>query len=541
MKKTASRCLAATLAFLLGIDSAAACRWMRSGGCAPSSGFAAPAYAAPAYPAAACCPPVATSCCPPLEPGFGCEVVVSSGCGCESTVVSGSTVVQESSAPTHYDTYDANPTPTPADPPEPTQVFEPAPTPAPFGDGFRSDTAVTENAAPSEAWDAGLDQQADDGFAEQGATFNPEPVEELPPAEPTLATQPEVQPLEAPADDDLFGDDAGFDDAGFGDEPVQEPMPEDTLFDAPAEEAQPEAPADDLFGDEPMEEESGDLFGDDAGFGEDAPAEEPMPADDLFGDDAGFGEEAPADEAPAADDLFGDGGFAEEAPIEEAPAEGDLFGGDADFAEEAPAEAAPAEDDLFGDGGFGDEAPAEEMPAEDNLFGDDAGYDDGGFGEEAPAEEAPAEAPADESGDDLFDFGGGDDLFGEEPADAGDAPAEEEAGADLFDFGAVLNEPGGTQSAQDRTWVDNTGRFSTVGSLLAIDGNAVRLSKPTGAVATVPLGRLSQADLEFVSRQAMAMSEAREWAIAHGVRPDADAPKQAKSNDSVVPLRTAQL
>ncbi|CAN0349276.1 unnamed protein product, partial [Ectocarpus sp. 4 AP-2014] len=232
-----------------------------------------------------------------------------------------------------------------------------------------------------------------------------------------------------------------------------------------------------------MEEEAGDLFGDDAGFGEEAPAEEPMPADDLFGDDAGFGEEAPAEEAPASDDLFGDGGFAEEAPMEEAP----------------------AEDDLFGDGGFGEEDPADEMPAEDNLFGDDAGFDDGGFGEEAPAEEAPAAAPADDSGDDLFDFDGGDDLFGEEPADAGDAPADDEAEANLFDFGAVLNEPGGTQSAQNRTWVDNTGRFSTVGSLLAIDGNAVRLTKPTGAVATVPLGRLSQADLEFVSRQAMAM------------------------------------
>lgn len=523
MKKTASRYLAATLALLLGIDSAAACRWMRSGGCAPS-----PVYAAAYDP---CCPPVVTSCCPPVETCCDSGVVVSAGCGWESSSVGSSSVTHESAAPTQYGTYNANPTPTPAAPPEPTQVYESAPTPAAFGDGFRSDTAVTESAAPSEAWDAGLDQQPNDGFAEQGATFSPGPAEELPPAEPTLAPQPEVQQLEAPADNNLFGDDAGFDDVGFGEEAVQEPMAADTFFDPPAEEVLPEAPADNLFGNEPMEDGSDDLFGDDAGFDavEEAPAEEPMPADagDLFGE-----EPAPVEEPMPEDNLFGDdAGFGEEAPVEEAPAEDDLFGDDAGFAEEAPVEAAPAEDDLFGDGGF-----AEEAPAEDDLFG-------GGFGEEAPAEEAPAaaEAPADESGDDLFNYDEGDDLFDNEPADAGDAPADDEAGADLFDFGAVLHEPGGAQSAQDRTWVDNTGRFSTVGRLLAIDGSSVRLAKPTGGVATVPLGRLSQADLEFVSRQAMAMSQARDWAIAHGVRPDADAPKQAKRSDIVAPLRTAQL
>lgn len=415
---------------------------------------------------------------------------VDTGCGC-----GGSTAVQEIASPAPLGHYHPIAEPTVAAPPVPTPVYESAPTPA-FGNGFRSDEPEVAADPPSDAWDAGLDQPNQ---------VEPTVAESLPPAEP--APMPEPQP-EANDADDLFG-------GGF------EPEPQPTE----------EMPADDLFGDEPVAQEPEQAFDDEPMFGdepsfEEQPAfgDEPAEGDDLFGEPA---EEAPFDDAPmneGTDDLFGEEPMPEE-PAAEEPQD-DLFGG---FGEEEaadtfdepapPAEEPVGEEDLFG--GFGDEpeAPAENMappaeePAEDDLFG--------GFGE-----------------DEADDFGG-DDLFDAAPEDA--APADQEAEDDLFDFGSILREPGGVQSVVDRTWVDNTGRFSTVGRLIAVDGGTVRLAKPGGGIATVPLGRLSQSDLQFVSRQAMAQIEARDWAIAHGVQPEADAPKQAKAADRVAPLRTAQL
>lgn len=396
--------------------------------------------------------------------------------------------------------------PTPAMPPEQTEVYESAP-PVVFGGDFRSDNpAPTETAAPSDDWDAGIEEPAEEMVAE-----------ELPPA-PNDDRFGDDSPAEEPADD-LFADEAPMEepeaeepaDDLFGAEPADE---SDDLFGEPMDDPTDDQPADDLFGAEPMNEpapaeESGDdLFGDapaaeeveeaDDLFGSDEPAADDFGADDTSGDDL-FGEprEEPAAEEPASDDLFGE--ESEESTFEDAA--DDLFG---DPPAEEPADSAPA-DDLFGDEGFEEAMPADE--AADDLFGDE--------GLDAPAaEEAPTEdTPAEESQEDAFD-----DLFGS--------------------FGAVLREPGGVESAMDRTWVDNTGRFSTVGRLIAIDADAVRLEKQSGALATVPLARLSQGDLEFVSRQSLAQHQVREAMIARGTRPAAGQPKQASN---AAPLRTAQL
>lgn len=52
-----------------------------------------------------------------------------------------------------------------------------------------------------------------------------------------------------------------------------------------------------------------------------------------------------------------------------------------------------------------------------------------------------------------------------------------------------------------RRWVDNTGEFSVNARLAAIGEGLVRLFKEDGRYCTVPMGRLSQADVAYVELQ----------------------------------------
>jgi hypothetical protein len=49
-----------------------------------------------------------------------------------------------------------------------------------------------------------------------------------------------------------------------------------------------------------------------------------------------------------------------------------------------------------------------------------------------------------------------------------------------------------------RQWVDNTGEYKVKGRLILILDGKVRLLKETGRTTTVPLGRLSPADRQYV-------------------------------------------
>ena len=146
-------------------------------------------------------------------------------------------------------------------------------------------------------------------------------------------------------------------------------------------------------------------------------------------------------------------------------------------------------DDLFGD--LDDEEPAIKAPADDSddLFpADDAGDDD-----LFPADDE--EAPADESDDDL------DDLFGKKNRDVNRQNAA-----------ATVNKSDATQAVQVsetttpfRSWIDNTGRYKTIGRLVNISETHVRLLKDNGRFSTVPKRRLSQNDLDYVERMAKKM------------------------------------
>ncbi|MDG2222327.1 MAG: SHD1 domain-containing protein [Rubripirellula sp.] len=198
--------------------------------------------------------------------------------------------------------------------------------------------------------------------------------------------------------------------------------------------------------------------------------------------------EAPAVEEPAV-----------EAPAVEEPAVEEP-------AVEEPAAAEPSVDDLFGT--EAPAAPAEEPVAEPSV--DDL------FGTETPTEEAVGEEPS------------VDDLFG--PADSGDAdlketPADEDAAEidDIFGQHQTIESeiqvqamPVSTATAtiqvgaanshrvvslddtRSRTWIDNTGQFSTNGRLIEIQANTVRLLKDNGRTCTVSHERLCSADAVYV-------------------------------------------
>jgi hypothetical protein len=181
------------------------------------------------------------------------------------------------------------------------------------------------------------------------------------------------------------------------------------------------------------------------------------------------------------DDLFGTEAPAEEAPAAE-PSVDDLFGTEAP-AEEAPA-AEPSVDDLFGTEAPAEEAPAEE-PSVDDLFGP-ADSDDAKT-KETPTDEAAAEI---------------DDIFGQHRA----IESESQVQAMPVSTAAGTIEVGATNShrvvsfedTRSRTWVDNTGQFSTNGRLIEIQANAVRLLKDNGRTCTVSYERLCPADAAYV-------------------------------------------
>ena len=192
-----------------------------------------------------------------------------------------------------------------------------------------------------------------------------------------------------------------------------------------------------------------------------------------------------------------------EEPAPPAEPSDDLFSEPAAPAEE-PAPPAESTDDLFSEPAAEPAAPAEEpsAPAEsDDLFG-------------TPEEPATDSAPATPA-EDATSEPSGDDLFAPEteeatpPAeDETTPPAEErekESDDDLFgDSGAILRMPGGLASSDLRQWVDNTGRYSCRGRLIRVLEGKVQLRKENGRTTTVSFGRLCQADLEFVHRQASA-------------------------------------
>ena len=55
------------------------------------------------------------------------------------------------------------------------------------------------------------------------------------------------------------------------------------------------------------------------------------------------------------------------------------------------------------------------------------------------------------------------------------------------------------ENTEVRTWVDNTGLYQTVGRLIKVNEDHVKLLKTNGKTCTVPFSRLSQSDSDYVA------------------------------------------
>jgi hypothetical protein len=329
------------------------------------------------------------------------------------------------------------------------------------------------------------------------------PTPPTPPRDPGVAPAGVEQPTDAtpmpPAetddlpDDDLPSDDLPADDLPADDLPDDDPpadTPADTPADAPADtdddlfDAPPSTttppdtnttppPADDVPNDDL------DLF--DEPSTTTPPAETPDDSvDDLFGAPAGATQPAPSPaETPAPD--------AEQPLPSDTPDDqeddtlDDLFGASQNDVEEprtASAANDPATNDLFDALDSGRSQPA---PAND-LFQEPAAE---------PTEQPVGEGPGrpatqperDNSVDDL------DDLFGIRPL-PGQSPSKT----------AESTQPVADQIDElpMREWTDNTGRYQTVGRLVKVTHTHVRLLKDNERYTTVPKYRLSAADLAYV-------------------------------------------
>jgi hypothetical protein len=252
-------------------------------------------------------------------------------------------------------------------------------------------------------------------------------------------------------------------------------------------------------------------------FDEPAPAE-PTPAEPTPAEPSPFDEPTPAEPTPAEPSLFD----------EPAPAADPVPAVEPEPAAEQPTPAEPAAGDdpfdLFNDKPA--DAPKADASTNDpfDLFNDkpaapaESGTDI--FGTDAPADDQPA----DDAGDTPAESDPFDDLLN---PTSNRQEEEEKKPSSIFDelFGAA-NQISDlyAQAAQDvvansadqaltavadpapaialRTWIDNSGTFSTEGKLILVTDQFVRLLKPNGRTCTVPLDRLSPSDADYVSRVA---------------------------------------
>lgn len=180
---------------------------------------------------------------------------------------------------------------------------------------------------------------------------------------------------------------------------------------------------------------------------------------------------------------------AEEKAAEEAKAAAEAKAAEAALAEEEAAEPAaeepsePVEEKKPAAEEAPEEEPATEEPAEEPA-------------EEEPAVEEPApkqaaeEAPVEEE-ENLFDETDGDAGEKAEPAEE----KSEEPKAEDDPFAGILRAP----NEPVRRWIDNTGLHETIGRLVEVHPDHIRILKANGRHASVPFTRLSHHDQDYVN------------------------------------------
>ncbi|MCH2130660.1 MAG: hypothetical protein MK179_16070, partial [Pirellulaceae bacterium] len=266
------------------------------------------------------------------------------------------------------------------------------------------------------------------------------------------------------------------------------------LFDEGDEDAEEDTAADEegaldaLFGDADVEDDTNDEEGalDDLFDEVDEDTEDDGTLDDLFGDSDDSG----ADEDTGLENLFED----TDNVVEESDDE--LFDSDETDAGEFEGEemldadqnsSADLDDaDIFGEA----DAEIEDADLFEAIEDEDAEGDDileGLF-------EEPEEESADEEEEDDLD-----ELFNQtDPADETQQLVETNSAAKEVSQRVVVVDVTGPKSVSMRRWIDDTGLYSTMGTLVEIRHDAVRLLKNNGRHTTVSWDRLSDLDKSYV-------------------------------------------
>jgi hypothetical protein len=135
-------------------------------------------------------------------------------------------------------------------------------------------------------------------------------------------------------------------------------------------------------------------------------------------------------------------------------------------------------------------------PAAENLFDED-----GDAPPEKPAAEQPAplkKQPAQEATDDLFDEPEAETPPGDAPPagePAADAPSGKEPEKTEDDPFALLD----VNPEPVRRWIDSSGLHETIGRLVEVHPDRVRILKRNGRYTTVPMQRLSRHDQAYAA------------------------------------------
>lgn len=314
-----------------------------------------------------------------------------------------------------------------------------------------------------------------------------------PPADvpPQVAAEPEIPALE-PAGEPAV-DEVRQTTALTEEQPPTEAMPSST-----EPEHEPVTPA------EPSEESEGEPLGEEP---PPAAAEEEEPAP-MAEEDVPAADEAPVEPEPSVPEPVEPAPAEPEEPAEpQAPEEPNIFEEvDAGAIDEAtePAEPAPLDEPAS----EAEPAVDEEMPTEEGAEPAEEGSD-AAVDESEPTEEPVAAADEPVTADEEAAADPEPTADEEQPADDAAAGEEPPAAADPFESTTRSREP-------SRRWIDRTGRYAVVGTLVTVRADGTCVLASGDRLLVVPLDGLSGHDRDYAQRAATRLAAGRAAAPESG-------------------------
>jgi hypothetical protein len=227
----------------------------------------------------------------------------------------------------------------------------------------------------------------------------------------------------------------------------------------------------------------------------------------------------------AAEELSTDEKPGEETAAETAPAEPEPPMEETPEAEEPapktdePAVEKPAEGNLFDEVGDDEEEEAEGAAAMPPASAEPAPETTDEVEASPVTEEAEPESPAADASATEDDAAEDEDMESTDPEPSADEPAESAPGEsepaeekEANPFSSILRTP----NEPTRRWTDDTGLHETIGTLVEVHPDRIRILKTNGKRASVPLKRLSHDDKAYVAETGARVAAQRQAPRAPG-------------------------